>query len=59
MDIPLIILGSGCAHVSSGYWRAITDVVFGDVFGAGVTRAGGGLPVMKNVLASSGLRTEM
>lgn len=35
MDILLIILGSGCAHVSSGYWRAITDVVFGEVFGAG------------------------
>ena len=35
MDIPLIILGSGRAHVSSGYWRAITDVVFGEVFGAG------------------------
>lgn len=35
MDPPLIKLDPDCAHVSGGYWRAITDVVFGEVFGAG------------------------
>lgn len=35
VDPPLIKLGLDCARVSGGYWRAITDVVFGEVFGAG------------------------